>query len=106
MVMCNCIVQAGQIPADTEAALKSKLNGFTQRAFGEPAQINWVAIPEKSGFTATKPSTSSIVSMRAPKPMEQPKREALLRELGDLWTAETKCSLDEVVSVIADPENN
>ena len=105
MVMCNCIVQAGQISADTEAALKTKLDAFTQRAFGEAAEINWLAIPVNSGFTATKPSTSSIISMRAPKVVEQSRREALLHELCGIWTAETKCTLDEVVGVISDPEN-
>lgn len=105
-MICNCIVQEGQIPPETEAALKTGIDEFTQRAFGETAEINWVAIPKNSGFTASKPSTSSIISMRAPRPMEQFRRETLLHELCNIWTTETNCTLDEVVGVISDPENH
>lgn len=104
MINCNCIVQAGQISADTEAALRANLNDFAQRAFGEPAEINWRAIPERSGFTAAKPSTSSIVSMTANKPLSQDTRAELLREMCELWVSETHRSLDEVVGVISDPQ--
>lgn len=106
MVMCNCIVQAGQISAETEATLRANLNAFAERTFGEPAEIGWVAVPERSGFTASKPSTSSIVSMRAPAPVPVSEREGLLREMCAIWTRETKCSLDEVVGVISDPIAN
>ena len=106
MVICNCIVQAGQIPAETEAALRRGLDDLAQRAFGERSQINWIAIPEGSGFTASKPSTSSVVSMRTTAPVEQSRRAELLNELCGIWTRETGCSLDEVVGVIADPLTN
>lgn len=106
MVMCNCIVQAGQISAESEAVLRSNLNAFSERYFGESAEISWMAIPERSGFTATKPSTSSIISMRAPSPIPQEDREGMLRELCGIWTSETKCSLDEVVGVLSDPVAN
>ena len=106
MVICNCIVQEGQISAETEAALRTNLDAFAERSFGEQAEFNWVAIPKKSGFTASEPSTSSIVSMRALKPVEQTRREELLNELCAIWTNHTKCTLDEVVGVIADPQPN
>lgn len=104
MIICNCIVQAGQVSAETEAALRTNLNAFAERAFGEPADINWRAIPERSGFTAAKPSTSSIISMAANRPVPQPERAALLKEMCELWIGETKRTLDEVVGVISDPQ--
>ncbi len=104
MITCTCIVQAGQVSAETEAALRANLNAFAERAFGEPAEINWRSIPERSGFTAAKPSTSSIISIAANKPVPQPKRAALLKEMCELWVRETKRSLDEVVGVISDPQ--
>ncbi len=104
MISCTCIVQAGQVSAETEAALRTNLNAFAQRAFGEPVEISWRAIPEHSGFTAAKPSTSSIVSMTANKPITQSERANLLKQMCELWVSETNRSLDEVVGVISDPQ--
>ena len=103
MIMCNCVVQAGQISAESEAVLRANLNDFAERSFGAPAEINWIAIPERSGFTAGNPSTSSVISMRANAPVAGVDREPLLRELCAIWTDETGCSLDEIVGVISDP---
>ena len=104
MIPCTCIVQAGQISADTEATLRAHLNAFTTRAFGAPAEIGWMEIPEGSGFTAAKPSTSAVVSVSAPSPVAQETRKVLLEELCGIWTRETRASLDEIVGVIADPQ--
>ena len=106
MIVCMCLVQAGQISPLTEAALRARLDAFSQKAFGSPTQVNWIAVPEGSGFTAAKPSTSAVVVMRAPTPVEQPLRVTLLKDLCDLWTKETGCSIDEVVGVISDPPAN
>lgn len=103
MIQYTCLVQKGQIPADTEAALRAGLDDFTTRNFNAPAAINWIEIDKGSGFTAAKPSTSSIVSLAAHAPVEQSARVPLLKELCALWTEETGCSLDEVVGVINDP---
>ncbi|MEL7453511.1 MAG: hypothetical protein AAGJ50_09095 [Pseudomonadota bacterium] len=104
MISCNCIVQAGQVSPETEATLRANLNAFAERAFGEPAEISWLAIPEGGGFTAAKPSTSSIISMTANTPLKQTERAALLKEMCELWARETHRSLDEVVGVISDPQ--
>ncbi|SIO10415.1 hypothetical protein SAMN02745824_2961 [Parasphingorhabdus marina DSM 22363] len=103
MTTCNCIVQAGQISGETQAGLRSRLDAFSQASFGSPAEIGWVEIAPGSGYTATQPSTSSIVSLTADKPLEQSERIPMLRDLCDLWSAETGCSLDEIVGVINDP---
>lgn len=103
MTTCNCIVQAGQISAETQSALRANLDRFAQEKFGSAAEIGWVEIPSGSGYTAAKPSTSSIVSLAANEPLEQSARIDMLKELCDLWSAETGCSLDEIVGVINDP---
>ena len=104
MITCNCIVQAGQISADAEASLRANLSAFSERAFGASAEINWRTVPERSGFTAGKPSTSSVVSMRSNRPLGQAERASLLREMCELWVQGTHRSLDEVVGVISDPQ--
>ena len=103
MIPCMCLVQAGQISAETRAALAQKLDGFTRSNFGSAAEIRWIEVAAGSGFTAGQPSTTSVVSMTAPAPLDQSTRAALLQELCGFWAADTDGSLDEVMAVIADP---
>ena len=103
MTTCNCIVQAGQIAEDTESALRARLEDFAQSNFGSAAEISWLEIPAGSGYTAAQPSTSSIVSLVADKPLEQSTRVDMLEQLCALWMDQTNCSLDEIVGVINDP---
>lgn len=103
MISCTCFVQEGQKADQIQATLKDKLDAFSQQAFNAPAQQTWITVGAGNGFTEAKPSTSSIVSFQAAAPLEQDKRAELLRELCGIWTAETGCSLDEVVATINDP---
>ena len=103
MVQCTCMVQEGQIADRNEAELREALKDFADRAFGVAVSIRWVAIPAGSGFTAAQPSTSSVVGMTAPQPLDQSHRVALLKELCDIWMDGTGCSLDEIVASISDP---
>jgi hypothetical protein len=103
MIPCNCVVQEGQIPDDTAAALRASISAFTERTFGAPAEFRWLTVPKRSGFTASAPSTSSVISLRAPRAVSPMEREPLLRELCGVWTEHTKCSLNELVGVISDP---
>ena len=103
MSLCMCLVQAGRIDAEVEAALRRRLDAFTREVFGSPATITWTEIAEDHGFTAGAPSAASVVSVRAPAPLEQLRRVELLDALSALWMEETACGLDELVAVVADP---
>lgn len=104
MIICSCFIQAGQISAEVERRLRDRFESFTQQAFGESAQINWVPVAKGSGFSAGKPSTSSVVSVRANAPLEQPTRVKVLKQLSELWIEITGCSFDELLVVVADPD--
>ncbi|MEM8491054.1 MAG: hypothetical protein AAF756_09510 [Pseudomonadota bacterium] len=104
MINCTCIVQEGQAPDLRQSGLQELINRFTEAAFGEAAQITWIPVAPGNGFTERKPSTSSVVSMRASESLKPDRRESLLRELVELWTSATGCSVSEVVAVISDPE--
>ena len=103
MIPCTCMVQRGQVPDDSADVLRDRLQAFSRDAFGEPMDIRWVTIAPGMGFTAGRPSTSSIVSVTANAPVEQPRRVALMNALCDLWMEETRCSVDEIVAVLSDP---
>ncbi len=104
MIRCMCIVQEDQGPAQNQAGMKRLLNDFSQRAFGEPADIHWIEVPKTNGFTAGGPSTSSIVSLTALEPVAQDTRTELLQELCAAWSGATGCSINEVVGIINDPQ--
>lgn len=103
MTQCTCMVQDGQISADQEAALRAETSDFAERHFGSPGEINWIAVPEGSGFTAAQPSTSVIVSVRSDRPLPPSERVPLLHELEQIWARISGRSSNEIVSVITDP---
>ncbi len=106
MINCTCIVQAGQAPDRRKAEIQDLLNRFATESFGQAAQIGWIPVAAGNGFTAGKPSTSSVVSLASNRPLNPARRESLLRELVRVWTAVTACSVDEIVAVISDPVQN
>ena len=103
MINCSCLVQQGQSPDLNKGEIQEAINTFTERAFGSAAQIAWIPVAAGNGFTANKPSTSSVVSITANEKLAPSRREALLREFVDLWTSQTGNSSDEIVAVITDP---
>ncbi|CAE7205219.1 trkI [Symbiodinium microadriaticum] len=94
---------AGDISAETEAQLRQDMQAFSNKAFGADPMIDWVVVPESSGFTAGKPSTTALVMMLSSRPLETAERFDLLQELCDIWIKATGKSIDEIVSTIADP---
>jgi len=105
VIHCTCMVQAGQISETQQARLRTETNIFSKRHFGSEPSIQWVEVPEGSGFTEAKPSTSVVVSMNADRSLAPSEREPLLRELGDIWIEHAQRSSNEVVTVISDPQS-
>ena len=106
MINCICVVQQGQSPDNRSAELKGLLNHFSSASFGDVAEVAWIPVAPGNGFTAGKPSTSSVVSFTSGEALQPEHRETLLRELVALWTDATGCSVDEIVAVIADPASH
>ncbi len=103
MIPTRCMVQAGQIADSTEAQLREDMKAFAEKSFGSEPFIQWVVVPENSGFTAAKPSTSVIVQMMSNRPLKTPERIEMLKELCDIWIERTGKSMNEVVCAVADP---
>jgi len=104
MTATMCLVQEGQLSEAQEAALREATSAFASAKFGSPAEINWITVPEGSGFTEAKPSTSVIVSLTADRSLSPSEREPLLRELGQIWERGANRGPNEVVTVIRDPD--
>lgn len=103
MISCMCVIQEGQQPDKMRGELTVALSEFGKEHLGDPIRVNWIPVAKGSGFTAGKPSTSSVVAITANEQLEQTHRETLLRELVSLWTDHTGSTVDEVVAVISDP---
>lgn len=103
MVPVMCIVQEGQISPKTEFGLKAQISKFTQRAFLAPADIDWLVVPEGSGFTAARPSRTVIASLHSNRGLAQDERISLLKELGEICMAATGRSASEIVTSIRNP---
>jgi len=94
VIHCTCMVQKRQISEAQQSRLRAQTSAFAEQHFGGKPSIQWVEVPEGSGFTEAKPSTS----------LEPSEREPLLRELGDIWIEHAQRGPNEVVTVISDPE--
>lgn len=95
-----CMVQEGQTAAASVEPLTRGLERVAEEMFGDdPAEleIRWVTIPAGYGFTAGKPSTSSLVVRSVPPGLDQDRRVAFMKSVCDLWQDVTGCSLNEIV---------
>lgn len=104
MIPVTCFVQDGQISASVESALRLDIDGFVQRAFHAPADIDWIVVASGSGFTGARPSTSVVASLQANRVLGQGERIALLKELSAICMRKTGRSAHEIVTSIRDPK--
>ena len=102
MILCGCMIQEGQIPADQVDQLEAGLSGIATHFFGMPAETAWTTVARGDGWTAGEPSSTSLVVMYVPPGLEQQRRTQLLETICDLWTETTGCSLSEIVATARD----
>jgi hypothetical protein len=99
-MLCVCTIQQNQISQRTRQDLEAEIRGITRRALGDYAasvQFVWTEVAPGSGYTAGKPSTSSVVGMIVPRGTQQETREPLLRAVCNGWSRIASCSIDEIV---------
>jgi phenylpyruvate tautomerase PptA (4-oxalocrotonate tautomerase family) len=95
-----CMVQEGQRADTRRAALADGLQRLAAATFGEVAaevEIRWVTIRKGFGFTAGKPSTSSLIARSVPTEFDDAARAAFMTKVCELWQDVTGCDRDEVV---------
>lgn len=100
-----CLVQEGQTAGDRRAELARGLQRIGREAFGDPeagVETSWITIREGFGFTAGRPSTSSLVIRSVPVGFPEDRREAFMTRVCDLWIEVTGCSKDEIVVTAMD----
>lgn len=103
MIPIMCLVQQGGIEPSVSGVLKTDLMELAQRAFDEESEIAWIEVGKGNGFTEAKPSTSSLVSIQANRPLPQGERIAIMKNICDFWMQRTSCSINEIVAAVSDP---
>ena len=105
MPLYACMVQEGQVAERLQDRLADGLKRLAAETFGEvPAEveIRWISVRKGFGFTAGKPSTSSLIVRSVPTGFGDEAREAFMRRVSDLWREITGCHPDEVVVTTLD----
>lgn len=100
-----CMVQEGQAAERLQDRLGDGLKRLAAETFGEvPAEveIRWISIRQGFGFTAGKPSTSSLIVRSVPSGFGDDERVVFMKRVSDLWREVTGCHPDEVVVTTLD----
>jgi phenylpyruvate tautomerase PptA (4-oxalocrotonate tautomerase family) len=105
MVMFNCFMQEGQIPQDQRDELAKRLRATGHEIFSDAPEniaVEFMDVAEGCGYTAGKPSTSSLALAMVPDGTSTEDRTRLLTDICDAWMDVTGCSINEIVASAAD----
>lgn len=104
LLLSTCMVQEGRIPDDQRATLEGALKTAIRDHVGDDARlaVAWMTVPAGSGYSAGKPSTSSLVQLSVPDGFPQPARAALMHDVNDRWCAITGQSPYELMVSVPD----
>ena len=100
-----CMVQEGHAAERERHRLSEGLKLLAEDTFGDTSaqvEIRWITIRKGFGFTAGKPSTSSLIVRSAPTGFDDAQRTAFMTKVTDLWQEVTGCTADEVVVTTLD----
>ena len=95
-----CTMQEGQIDAATRERLAEGLRAIASDVLGEtPADVpvEFSDIPAGFGFRGGAPSTTSLVRGAIVGGVTQDVREDVMRQIIDMWTDVSGCTVDELV---------
>jgi phenylpyruvate tautomerase PptA (4-oxalocrotonate tautomerase family) len=101
----TCMIQAGQISAAEQRALAEGLRSIGRELLHDPpegAEVTWLTIRAGFGFSAGKPSTSSLVARSVPHGLPQTERKEFMTRVSDLWRDTTGCTANEIVVTAVD----
>lgn len=99
-MLCLSLVQQDQIAPAVRQQLEVEIGRIAREALGGHAtQIRfvWIDVARGFGYTAGKPSTSSVVGLTVPNGTDDGLRERLLRSVCEAWSRTVGCTLDEIV---------
>ena len=104
LLLSTCMVQEGRISDGQKVALEAALKTTVRDHVGGDAKlaVAWMTVPAGSGYSAGKPSTSSLVQLSVPDGFPQDSRAALMHEVSDRWCALTGQTKYELMVSVPD----
>ena len=104
LLLSTCMVQEGRLSDDQKAKLEGALKTAIREHVGADAKlaVAWMTIPPGSGYSAGKPSTSSLVQLSVPDGFPQRSRAALMHEVSERWCAVSDQSKFELMVSVPD----
>lgn len=105
MAQYACIIQSGQVAEARQAELSDGLKRIAHDLLGDvpdAVDVKWITVREGFGFTAGRPSRSSLVVRSVPNGYPDDRRTKLLSTISDLWQDVTGCGSDEIVVTAMD----
>jgi hypothetical protein len=98
------MIQAGQISEAQQRTLAAGMRAIGRDLFGDgpDAEVAWVTIERGFGFTAGRPSTSSLIARAIPHGSSEHVREEFMAKVCGLWTDVTGRSAIEIVVTAPD----
>ncbi len=100
-----CIAQEGQSSERNRVVLDEGLKRIAVQLLGQDAadaEISWIGVREGFGFTAGRPSTSTLVIRSVPVGFPDDRRTELMTAICDLWQEVTGCTTNEIVVTVID----
>ena len=94
-----CSAHSGGESLAKAKTLEGELREIYRRHFGPKTSLTciWTEIPAGQAFIAGGPSRATGVLAPVPDEIEQRQRETFMRDICDIWQAQTGCSINEIM---------
>ena len=94
-----CSAHSGSESIAKAKILEGELRQTYRRHFGPKTSLTcvWNEIPAGQAFIAGEPSRATGVLAPVPDEIEQRQRETFMRDICELWQAQTGCSINEIM---------
>ena len=107
MISYTCIVQEGVVPDDLRVELAANIRRISASVLDIDADsipLEYNEVRNGFGFRGGEVSTTSTIRGQLTEPIDQETREDFMKQLLDMWRAETGCSVDELIVSVRDPQ--
>ena len=90
-------IQEGHAAESLQRELTSELANIATESFGDESEVKWKVIPKGFGWTAGRPSNSSIILCVVPEDLEFKTRANFMSRINEMWVDKTSSDPNELL---------